>query len=329
MQDHKAKAGVVLVNLGSPATPEPLAVRQFLGRFLSDQRVVELPRWLWWPLLYGVILPLRSQRMSTLYRAIWTTEGSPLTAILHRQTQALQVLCPDVSVVSAVTYGEPSIRSAVEKLRSQGLETIVVLPLYPQYSGTTTGAVCDQLAAIACTSRHVPDTRLVRQYSSRPDYIAALAHSIRQHWASNERSEKLLFSFHGIPVRCVEKGDPYEQQCRGTAEAVAAALALSPEQWQVTFQSRFGKAEWLQPYTDVVLAELLQQGCRTVDVICPAFSADCLETLEEIEVGSRNVFLAAGGQRFSRIPCLNDAPEHIQMMAAIVQEVLAWPATAV
>lgn len=329
MQDHKTKAGVVLVNLGSPATPEPLAVRQFLGKFLSDQRVVELPRWLWWPLLYGVILPLRCQRMSKLYRAIWTAEGSPLTAILHRQTQALQALCPEVSVVSAVTYGEPSIRSAVDNLRSQGLDTIVVLPLYPQYSGTTTGAVCDQLAAITFASRHVPDIRLVRQYSDRPDYIAALAHSIRQHWASNEQSEKLLFSFHGIPVRCVEKGDPYEQQCRKTAEAVAAELSLSPEQWQVTFQSRFGKAEWLQPYTDVVLAALPQQGCRTVDVICPAFSADCLETLEEIEVGSRDVFLAAGGQCFSRIPCLNDAPEHVQMMATIVREVLAWPAVAV
>lgn len=325
-QGKSAAMGVVLVNLGSPAKPKASAVWQFLARFLSDRRVVELPRLVWLPLLYGVILPLRSHRVAKLYQSIWTTEGSPLLMTLRHQARALQAQCPDMVVSYAVSYGEPSISQAVSQLRATGVETVVVLPLYPQYSGTTTGAVYDQVAKLMASSRYVPDIRVVRQYSDRPDYIAVLAHSIQQHWSAHGRSEKLLFSFHGIPRHCVGKGDPYELQCRQTAADVVAVLGLQPEQWQISFQSRFGKAEWLQPYTDAVLAALPRQGCRTVDVVCPSFSADCLETLEEIEQGSRRLFLSAGGQRFCLVPCLNNMPEHIRMMESIVRDRLVVPA---
>lgn len=322
------RAGVILVNLGSPAAPEPAAVRAFLGQFLSDRRVVELPAWIWQPLLKCIILPLRSRRVARLYHEIWTPEGSPLTAMTVRQARCLQQRLADsgqtgIVVAHAMTYGEPSMGSVVRQFRQQGIEKLLLIPLYPQYSGTTTGAVYDQVAALTVAERHVPDITVVRQYCERGDYLDALAQSVRDHRQRNGSGDLLLFSFHGIPKSCVDQGDPYRDQCLQTAEGVAARLGLAPAQWQVAFQSRFGKAEWLKPYTDELLAGLPAQGIRRLDIICPAFAADCLETLEEIEEGSRACFLGAGGEYFSRIPCLNDREDHIAVFQAMVEGFLA------
>lgn len=316
------KRAVILVYLGSPTAPEPTAIKQFLNPFLSDPRVVEIPRWLWLPLLRAVILPLRSKRVAQLYQSIWTEQGSPLTVISVRQAALLEkaLASPGIFVRTAAVYGKPSLAQCVADLRKQGAEQFLVLPMYPQYSGTTTAAVYDQVAEIFTQHRYVPDIRIVREYCYRDDYIAALAQSIRQHRAQYGAADVLLFSFHGIPQACVDRGDPYYEQCQYTASAVAQALELSSEQWRIGFQSRFGRAKWLQPYTDDVLALLPSQGIRRVDVVCPAFAADCLETLEEIEHGSRRCFSVAGGEYFSRIACLNDADEHIAMLQAIATE---------
>jgi ferrochelatase len=319
-QTENPKKGVILVNLGSPVAPDAGAVRAFLGRFLSDKRVVELPAYLWRPLLHCIILPLRAQRVASLYRAIWTSEGSPLVAATRKQVEGVQQLCPDMAVTYAMSYGEPSIANAVASFRAGGVESILVLPLYPQYSGTTTGAVYDQVAQVFRQARYVPDIRVVRHYAERADYIKALAESVRQQWSQCGRGDLLLFSFHGIPKRCVDKGDPYESQCHSTAVGVARELELDSTQWQLCYQSRFGKAEWLQPYTDEVLSGLPSRGVKSVDVICPAFASDCLETLEEIEVGSRAVFMETGGTSFNRIPCLNDSTMHLQVLAAVIKE---------
>lgn len=316
------KTAVLLVNLGSPSAPTPVAVKQFLQRFLSDQRVVELPALLWSPLLNGVILPLRSKRVAKLYHEIWTDKGSPLTAITREQAEKLEsdlrARGLDMPVAYAMSYSEPYIAQSLLSLRQLGVEKVVILPLYPQYSGTTTGAIFDQLAAFTKQQRYVMDLRVVREYCLRDDYIDVLANSIRQHRQTHGAGELLLFSYHGIPQACVDKGDPYYQQCLFTSEQTALRLGLNASQWKMTFQSRFGKAQWLQPYTDAVLAALPAENIKTVDVVCPAFAADCLETLEEIEVGSREVFIGAGGERFTRIPCLNASDEHIKLLAEIV-----------
>lgn len=317
------KRAVILINLGSPTAPEPGAIRDFLGQFLSDPRVVEIPRLLWLPLLRGIILPLRSSRVAKLYREIWTTEGSPLTAMTNRQADLLQAALlrsggGDIVVKVAMTYGRPSIAEVVGELRSAGVEKFLLLPLYPQYSGTTTGAVYDQVAKMIVRSRHVPDIEIVRSYHDRPDYIAALAASIREYRQQHGSADLLLFSFHGIPRSCVDKGDPYLDHCKQTAQSVAEVLALPSGAWRLCFQSRFGRAEWLQPYTDDVLRSLPGEGIKRVDVVCPAFASDCLETLEEIEKGSRECFMGAGGEYFGRVPCLNDRCDHIEMMRAIV-----------
>ena len=314
------KRAVILVYLGSPAAPEPAAIRKFLYQFLADTRVVEIPRWFWLPLLKGVILPLRSRRVARLYQSIWTEQGSPLTAISLRQTRLLEKALGSANILVrlAAVYGGTSLAECIADLRKQDVEQFLVLPMYPQYSGTTTAAVYDQVAEIFTHHRYVPDIRVVREYCYRDDYIAALAQSIRRHREQHGAADMLLFSFHGIPQACVDRGDPYYDQCRHTASAVAEALELSDKQWKMSFQSRFGRAQWLQPYTDEVLASLPSSGVRRVDVVCPAFAADCLETLEEIEHGSRACFSAAGGEYFSRIACLNDADEHIEMLRAIV-----------
>lgn len=319
------KRAVILVNLGSPAAPEPAAIREFLDQFLSDPRVVEIPRLLWLPLLKGVILPLRCRRVAKLYEEIWTEQGSPLTAMTYRQATLLeerlhQIGATDVIVRVAMTYGQPAIAGLVTELRAQGIEKFLLLPLYPQYSGTTTGAIYDQLAKLVTGSRYVPDVQVVRHYCYREDYILALAKSVTDHRAQHGSADLLLFSFHGIPKACIDKGDPYYEQCLHTANEVARALNLSGSQWKLCFQSRFGRAEWLQPYTDEVLKSLPATGISRVDIICPAFASDCLETLEEIEIGSRNCFIGAGGKYFSRIPCLNDQPEHVKVLQSIVSE---------
>jgi protoporphyrin/coproporphyrin ferrochelatase len=319
------KRAVILVNLGSPTAPEPTAIREFLNQFLSDPRVVEIPRVFWVPLLKGVILPLRCRRVAKLYREIWTEQGSPLTAMTYRQATLLeeglhQIGATDIVVRVAMTYGQPSIAGLVAELRAQGIEKFLLLPLYPQYSGTTTGAIYDQLAKLVTGSRYVPDVQVVRHYCYREDYISALAKSVTDHRVQHGSGDLLLFSFHGIPKACIDKGDPYYDQCLHTANAVAGKLNLSNSQWTLCFQSRFGRAEWLQPYTDNVLKSLPATGISRVDIICPAFASDCLETLEEIETGSRNCFIGAGGKYFSRIPCLNDRLEHIKVLQSIVVE---------
>ena len=326
------KVGVILVNLGTPQAATTFAVARYLHQFLSDPRVVEVPRLLWWLLLNFLIIPLRSKKVRNNYRSIWLDEGSPLKVITERQVAALQTAfdkehSEEVSGIKsareyictyAMTYGDQSIASSVKSLRDRGVNKIVMLPLFPQYSASTTAAVYDQLAELVKTYRHIPDIRVVHHYYDRSDYIAALADSVRQHWQKNGQAECLLMSFHGIPKKYVDQGDPYYAQCLETARALAQSLDLSSQQWAFSFQSRFGRLEWIKPYTDVVLQKWGARELESVDVICPAFSSDCLETLEEIDQENRKLFLQAGGKKFAMIPCLNDAPLHIQLFKELV-----------
>jgi ferrochelatase len=319
------KRAVILINLGSPVAPEPSAIKKFLNQFLSDKRVVEIPRLLWLPLLRGIILPLRSRRVAGLYHEIWTDEGSPLTVMTFRQAVLLEKLLidsgvSDVMVRVAMAYGQPSMAEIIQALRADGVEKFLLLPLYPQYSGTTTGAIYDQLADVFLKNRYVPDVQIIRHYCYHADYIKVLANSVRDYREQNGSADMLLFSFHGIPQACVDKGDPYYLHCSNTAQSVAVELGLTDAQWKICFQSRFGRAEWLQPYTDAILTALPAEGIKRVDVICPAFTADCLETLEEIEIGSRGCFMNAGGEYFARIPCLNDRQDHIRFLQKLVLE---------
>jgi len=322
----KNKNAVILINLGTPSAPTPKAVRQFLKDFLGDKRVVEIPRLVWWPILYGFILPFRPRRVAKLYQEIWGPEGSPLRVITERQTTALSQLLADElgenapSVTSAMVYGGPSIESRVDAVRTQGAARILLLPLYPQYSATTTGSVYDQYARVLQKNRNIPNMTVYRDYHRRPDYIEALARSVEAHWQEKGRGGRLLLSYHGIPQRNVDLGDPYYDQCATTARLLAERLGLTSSQWAMSFQSRLGKAQWLQPYTDKLLQSWGKEGVNSVDVICPAFSADCLETIEEIDGENRAIFLAAGGERFEYIGCLNDRPDHIAMMGNIVRE---------
>ncbi len=318
------RLGVILVNLGTPEQPTPASVRRFLQVFLSDKRVVEIPSIIWKPILFGFILPFRPKSVAQAYASIWTDRGSPLKAITEDQIAGLRQLLlnqygeKSPLVEYAMTYGRPGLESAVDSLTEQGATRFLVLPLYPQYSATTTGAVYDQVAKLIQSRRNVPQVLVHKQYCERDDYISALANSIDRFQQNNGTPEKLLFSFHGIPKRCVDLGDPYYEQCMATAAATAKRLQLSDEQWQVSFQSRLGKAEWLKPYTSELLQEWGKTGVKDVQVVCPAFAADCLETLEEIRVENRDVFIEAGGQSYEMIPCLNSDAEHLQVMANIV-----------
>jgi ferrochelatase len=299
--------GVLLVNLGTPAAPTAQAVRNYLAEFLSDPRVVELPRIVWLPILHGIVLRRRPQRSAAKYALIWTPEGSPLAVHTARQAALLRAALPGVQVEHAMRYGEPSIVAALKRLPANPL----VLPLYPQYSRATTESVRDVLPH---------GTRMIESFHDDRRYIDALAQSVQRHWASHGRAEMFIMSFHGLPKRSVERGDPYETQCRETARLLAAALGLGEAQWKLTFQSRFGAAKWLQPYTQPTLIELAQRGVRHVEVVCPGFVSDCLETLEEIGIEGRRAFLAAGGAQFSLIPCLNESSEWIDALARIVRE---------
>ena len=299
--------GVLLVNLGTPAAPTTQAVRTYLAEFLSDPRVVELPRIVWLPILHGIVLRRRPKRSAAKYALIWTPEGSPLAVHTARQAQLLRAALPDMQVEYAMRYGGPSIGAALGKLPANPL----VLPLYPQYSRATTESVRDVLPRGA---------RMVESFHDDPGYIGALAESVRRHWASNGRAEVLVMSFHGLPKRSVERGDPYEKQCRETARLLGAALGLADAQWQLTFQSRFGAAKWLEPYTLPTLVELANSGLRKVDVVCPGFTSDCLETLEEIGIEARHAFLAAGGAEMSLVSCLNESNQWIGALAAIARE---------
>lgn len=309
------------MNLGTPEAATLGAVRRFLREFLSDSRVVEIPRLIWWPILYGIILPFRPKKALLAYKSVWTEQGSPLKVITLEQVNALQQLfnlengVGAVKVVHAMTYGHPSLSEQVAQLQAAGAERIIVLPLYPQYSATTTASIFDQYAAIIGRSRNIPEILINKAYFDHPLYIGALAASVREHWQSHVKAGKLLFSFHGIPQRCVDKGDPYYQHAMATAAAVVKQLALSSDEWAVSFQSRLGKAQWLQPYTDKILVQWAEQGIESVDVICPAFAADCIETLEEIQLENSHLFLSSGGKSFTYIPCLNSRPDHITLMA--------------
>ncbi|MCS7101314.1 MAG: ferrochelatase [Burkholderiaceae bacterium] len=333
--DHAAvgKTAVLLVNLGSPAAPTARAVRPYLRQFLSDPRVVEIPPLLWRPLL-ALILAVRPAKSAAKYATIWTEEGSPLIVHTRRQATLLRGYLGerglDVEVAWAMRYGEPSIGAALSELLARRVERLLVLPMYPQYSGTTTASVFDAVSAALSGVRNVPEVRWVKHFHDHPAYIEALKARVLAHWQRHGRAVdeggKLLMSFHGVPRRTLDLGDPYHCECHKTARLLAEALGLAPDQYAVAFQSRFGPAQWLQPYTAPLLAELARAGTRRVDVICPGFVADCLETLEEIAVEGRATFLAAGGRTFHYIEALNDAPPFIEALVQIVrQHAQGWP----
>lgn len=308
--------GILLVNLGTPDAPTPKALRSYLAEFLWDRRVTELPRWFWWLVLHGVILRIRPARSARLYEKVWTENGSPLLSISKAQAKILQQkLGEEFKVVLAMRYGNPSIASGLEELRN--VERIVVLPLYPQYASATTGSSFDAIADVLKTWRRVPDLRFISHYHDDSAYINALITQIKAYWNEHGVPDKLLFSFHGIPKRFAIAGDPYGDQCHTTAKLVA--LGLEIENWELVFQSRFGREEWLQPYTDHRLIALAKEGIKRVDVVCPGFSADCLETLDEINRENREIFLEAGGEEFHYIPALNDSDEHIEALVKILK----------
>ncbi|HHL1465620.1 TPA: ferrochelatase [Klebsiella pneumoniae] len=311
---HQTKTGILLANLGTPDAPTPGAVKRYLRQFLSDKRVVDTSRLLWWPLLRGVILPIRSPRVAKLYQSVWMEEGSPLMVYSHRQQQALAARLPDTPVALGMSYGSPSLASAVDDLLAQGVEHIVVLPLYPQYSCSTVAAVWDELARILAKKRAIPGISFIRDYAEHPDYIHALAASVRASFAVHGEPDLLLLSYHGIPQRYANQGDDYPQRCRDTTRELVSALGLPPERVMMTFQSRFGREPWLTPYTDETLKMLGEKGTKHIQVLCPGFAADCLETLEEIAVQNREIFLEAGGKQYEYIPALNADAAHIEMM---------------
>ncbi len=318
-----AQAGVLLVNLGTPAAPTPAAIRRYLAQFLADRRVVELTPLLWLPLLYGLILPFRPGRLVHAYQKVWTAEGSPLLAISQRQAKALHTHLAaqfgrEMPLALGMTYGEPSIPAALAELEARGVRRLAVLPLYPQYSCSTTAAAYDALFAALKTRRWMPELRTVGSYHDEPAYIAALARSVRAHWEAEGRGEHLLLSFHGLPQRTVLAGDPYYCQCQKTGRLLAEALGLGENDYGIAFQSRFGKLPWVQPYTEPVIAGLAQRGVRRLDVICPGFAADCLETLEEIQLRYAETFTRAGGTALRYIPALNDSPAHVEALGGIL-----------
>lgn len=323
MHTPNGKTGVLLVNLGTPDAPTPAAIRSYLREFLSDPRVVEIPRILWLPVLYGFILPFRPKKLVHAYSSVWSERGSPLLDVSRQQAAKLQTLLGvDVPVALAMTYGSPSIPGGLAELKQKGAQRVIVLPLYPQYSGTTTAAVSDAIFRVLAGERHIPELHTINDYHAHPAYIEALAANVRAHWQANGAAEHLLMSFHSIPQRYVDQGDPYDAQCKVTAQLLADALQLKPGQWSISFQSRLGREPWLQPYTDIILPQYAAKGIKTLDVICPGFSADCLETLEEVAIRYRADFLAAGGKEFRYIPALNADAEHIRMMQTLVQSAL-------
>lgn len=323
--------GVLLVNLGTPDAPTPAAVRRFLKQFLWDPRVVEFPRVLWWLVLNGIILRIRPSRSAAAYREIWTDEGSPLLlnslALADGVKARLEQNAPGRFLVEpAMTYGEPSIPAAIDRLQEAGARRMLVLPLYPQYSGTTTASVFDAVTSKLQTMRWVPETRFINQYHDVPDYIEALAVSIEDYWREHGRGTHLLYSFHGVPQYTVDGGDPYGDQCQETARLLSKRLGLSDDAWTLAFQSRVGRAEWLRPYTDETVARLGRDGLDRLDVACPGFATDCLETLEEIAMQNGEFFTENGGGELRYIPALNARADHVVTLANLVEQHAAgWP----
>jgi ferrochelatase len=325
--DAQGKTGVLLINLGTPDAPTARAVRPYLREFLSDPRVIEIPRLLWWPLLNGVILPLRPRRSAAKYAAIWQAEGSPLlthTAGLTRRLAERLTRADDSLLVEfAMRYGTPSVESAMARLKAAGVERLLVLPLYPQYAASSTASALDAVYRTLQRTRTQPDLRVIRHFHDDPGYIAALAATVRDYWREHGRGDVLLMSFHGVPRATLERGDPYHCECLKTARLLAEALELPADAWRLSFQSRFGRARWLEPYTGETLAELGRAGTGRVDVFCPGFVADCLETLEEIAIEGKETFLTQGGQHFCHIPCLNQNTHWIDAIERIVSAQLA------
>jgi len=316
--DRPDRLGILLVNLGTPASPDPAAVRRFLAEFLSDPRVVEAPRLLWRLVLHGVILRIRPRKSAHAYQQIWTEAGSPLLIHSRELATTLQAkLGSDVAVALGMTYGEPAIAQALRELQAQGAHRLLVLPLYPQYSGTTTASVFDRVTQELRRWRWVPELRFVNGYADEPAYIDAIAASIRTHWRTHERTH-LVFSFHGIPRRYFFAGDPYYCHCQKTARLVAQRLELADSDWSVSFQSQVGREEWLKPYTDQLLSEYAQRGPKHVTVVCPGFATDCLETLEEIALRNRTTFLQSGGESFSYVPALNASDAHVDLLRELI-----------
>jgi len=312
---------VLLANLGTPEAPRRAAVARFLREFLSDPRVVDLPRYLWLPLLYLVIIPLRAGRSAAAYRKIWWPEGSPLLVLTQRLGDKLAERIAGKAVVEiGMRYGKPSIRKALERLRLSGADRLIVLPLYPQFSATTTSSIDDAVSQALEGLEWQPEVRRIDKYYEHPGWIQAVAGSVRAFRASHGRTEKLVFSMHGIPQRYVTNGDPYEEQCRQSIDLLVSALGLTEEEWLMTYQSRVGREPWLQPYTDITLQELARSGVKHVQVICPGFAVDCLETLEEIAIQNREKFEAAGGEKLEYIPALNDSQDHVNALMDLLQE---------
>ena len=325
----QAKTGILLVNLGTPDAPTTSAVRRYLKEFLSDRRIVEIPRLVWWFILNGIILNVRPRKSAAKYATIWTAEGSPLRIYTNKQATMLAAVvakrvASPTAVLPAMRYGNPSMSSAIAALKEQRCDNILVVPLYPQYAASTTGSTFDQLARALSSIRNVPGIRFVRSYHDHPAYINAVARNLEAHWQRIGRpdfaTDKLLMTFHGVPKFHLDRGDPYHCHCHKTARLVAERLGLQQTDYVVTFQSRFGRAEWLQPYTDKTLESLGAKGTRRVDVICPGFAADCLETLEEIADEGRETFLHAGGSTFNYLPVANDSDAYVDALFTISME---------
>jgi ferrochelatase len=333
--DHARRptTGLLIVNLGTPEAPTAPALRRYLGQFLADPRVVEIPRLLWMPILHGIILRVRPAKSALKYASIWMKDGSPLRVWTEKLGTLLQGHMGErghkLTVKWAMRYGQPSIAKQLDALKAEGATRILVLPLYPQYSGATTASVMDDVFAWGRTVRQLPELRFINHFHDDPRYIEALADSVRQYWLKEGRGDKLLMSFHGMPERTLHLGDPYHCECHKTARLLAERLGLSKDQYVVSFQSRFGRARWLQPYTEPTLEQLGKAGTKRVDVICPAFVSDCIETLEEIAMEGKQAFLSHGGESFHYIPCLNDNPAWLKALSSLCEQHLqGWPTQA-
>ena len=321
MHKHPAKIGVLVVNLGSPSSTKTSDVRAYLKQFLWDRRVVNLPRSLWWLILHGVILPFRPRKSARAYKKIWQEEGAPLIlltkALTKKTAVAMSKINKNILIDYAMRYGKPSIEEKLLQFKKQNCDEIIIIPLYPQYSSTTTASVYDEVMDILKSWRHIPSLCFISDYSQHPLYIKAVAGSIRQSW-KKQRGDLLLMSFHGLPKKLIDWGDPYFNQCQITAQLIAEELNLESSQWKLVFQSRFGKAEWLKPYCIEVLEGLPQQEIKNIDVICPGFAVDCLETLEEMAITNKEIFIKAGGKNYHYIPALNDSSMQVNLLLELI-----------
>ena len=323
--DQPERLGVLVTNLGTPDAPTPSALRRYLGEFLADPRVVEVPRLIWWFILHGVILRIRPRKSAAAYRKVWESDGSPLLTNTAAQCEGIRTALQrkygkNIVVAFAMRYGNPGIPKVLDELKNQGVRKLLVLPLYPQYSASTSASTFDAIAKDFMTRRWIPDFRFVSHYPDFPPYIEAMAAHIEAHWQEHGRKELLVLSYHGVPLKYLIKGDPYHCECHKTSRLLAERLKLEKDQYMTTFQSRFGAEEWLKPYTDETLKSLPAKGVRSIDVFCPGFSSDCLETIEEINEENRGYFMEAGGGEFSYIPCLNATPGHINALVKLIEE---------